>query len=326
MTFSRRYFIAGLGAMSCARREPSTVTVVARPYLEMASLFLADEGGYFAEEGLRIQVRGAESSRISVPMLAAGEADVAGLGPNSSLFNAILRGARLRIVAGRHTYSSACTETRRFYGSQKSFPHGFTDLRQMKGKRVAFVGIAASLGKFIGATALRQSGLTPADVKLSDLDDKKISTALLLSGDLDVVLPAAEFELGATTFRDRVVEGPPIASIIPDFMDSFFVFGKRLLDGPSSTGVRFLRAYFRAARDYKAGKSPAKFFAELARNGMDAQKLQSRCRDGFLTDGRVQIPDLQRFADWCVQEQFIESALDARSLVDLRFLSEARLA
>jgi len=79
---TRRRCITGLSMLpltACTRRStpPAQVRVVAMPYFNMASLYLADESGYFAGEGMRIEIRELDRSQIALPLLAGGQADAA---------------------------------------------------------------------------------------------------------------------------------------------------------------------------------------------------------------------------------------------------------
>ena len=87
---------------------PVPVHVVAMPYLYMASLYLADELGHFAKEGLHVDIEQMEGSTVTIPVLAGGKADAAFFGIHPALINAVARGARIRIVAGRQFYSTDC--------------------------------------------------------------------------------------------------------------------------------------------------------------------------------------------------------------------------
>src|SRR5580700_7291590 len=117
--WTRRAWLAGLSSLQlgCTRRRPPTdIRVVAMPYFSMASLYLADESGYFGDAGFRVQILEYDRSQVAIPLLASGQADAACFGISAPFINAAIRGARVRIVAGRCQYSSACPDERRLYG------------------------------------------------------------------------------------------------------------------------------------------------------------------------------------------------------------------
>ncbi len=330
LMITRRELLLGtsmLAAASCARpRVTTTVRVVAVPYFNMSALYLADEAGYFADQGITVQIQELPHSTTAIPLLSGGGADVAFFGVSPTLINAIARGARVRIAASRYCYAPDCPEVKRFYGSRTAFPDGFTDLRQVKGKRVILAGTPGSMGEFVWDNALLSAGLQRSDVSVLPLQDADGTAVLLGAGKVDVILPNVDYDPGLTTFRDRIVAGPGASAALPNFQFSFITFGKRFLDDSPEQGATFLRAYFRAARDFAGGKTPPKFFDRLSKNGFDANVLHSLCRGGAILDGHIQLNDLQRFIDWAAARKTVPGGLRAEQLVDSQFLHKARLS
>lgn len=315
-----------LASAACARRPPSILKLLAMPYFNMAPLYLANESGYFADEGLRLEIQGVDRSQVAIPLLAAGQADVAFFGINPSMINAVLRGARIRLVAGRQVFSAQCPDERRLYGSRKAFPDGFTDFRQIKGKKASLGRKSVGIGGFLWTQCLAAAGLTATDVPLTDVNDMELSAAMLATGQIDVLLPTQEYDIGLTPLRDRIVPGPAISSILPGFMFSHIFFGKRLLDDSRDLGVRLLRAYFRGAREFVAGRSP-RFVGQLIQDQhLDPKQVQLRqlCRAGYVLDGHIQMEDLQKFIDWSVDQKLTPVPVQAGQLVDPGFAGGIR--
>ena len=327
---TRRQCLMGLSGVSlpaCGRRSRPVeqVRAVALPYLNMAPLYVADESGYFAEEGLSLQIQELDGSNVAIPLLAGGKADVAFFAVSAPLINAIMRGARTRIVAGRQVYSPDCAEDRRYYGSRRAFPDGFQDLRQMKGKKASMGRTSSGIGAFIWAQGLAAAGLAAEDVEMLHLNDPQAAATLLATDKLDVLFPAQEHDIGLTPLRERIVPGPAVSSFLPGFMYSFLIFGKRFLDDSPDDGVRFLRAYFKGSRDFLAGKTPRFIERLVQRDGLDPKLVRDRCRDGQLVDGHIQLGDLQRFIDWCFEQKMTQGSFRAEQIIDMRFLEQAHL-
>jgi ABC-type nitrate/sulfonate/bicarbonate transport system substrate-binding protein len=327
---TRRRCLIGLSALpwsACARRtRPTTqVRVLALPYFNMGPLYLADESGYFAEEGLHIEIQELDGSSIALPLLAGNQADAAFFGVNAPLINAAMRGARVRIVAGRQLYSPDCPDSRRLYGSRQAFPDGFHDLRQMKGKTVCVGNNPNGMAAFVWAQGLTAAGLLSQDVHRLNLNDPEAAATLLATGKLDVLLPVQERDIGLTFFRERIVPGPAVASFLPNFVYAHLIFGKRFLDDSPADGVRFLRAYFKGSRDFLAGKTPRFLERLVQRDRLDPQIVRGLCREGQLLDGHIQFADLQRFIDWTLEQKLIPARVRAEQIADMRFLQQAHL-
>lgn len=73
------------------------------PVMIYAPLFIAQERGYFAEEGLQVELTPLQGGSDSVVQLAAGNFDVAVGGAGAGLFNAARRGVEFTIVAPMHS-------------------------------------------------------------------------------------------------------------------------------------------------------------------------------------------------------------------------------
>lgn len=316
-------FAASLTA--CGRRKPTqTIRVLTTRYIFMSGVYLAEESGYFEKEGIKVEIREearSSSTSSTLPLLAAGDVDAAFLPIGAAVVNAVARGARLRIVAGRQYYATACPENRRMHGSLQAFPNGFNDIRQIRGKRIC-VGASAGASDFAFAACLKAAGLTRADVTIIKARDQE-AAVLVASGKADVAFAASD-ELSLTPLRERVVPGPTHASVLPDFMNSYVLFGKKMLDGPPQDGARFLRAFLRGGREFVAGKDP-KFLKDLiVANGWDPARVAAQCRNNIALDGHIALQDIQRFIDWSVEEGFTPSPIRAEELVDMRFLKEMR--
>jgi len=318
----RRLFpLAALSLTACRRRrDPATVRVLAMPYPYMAPLYLASEQGYFTQEGLHVQVDSNTASNTAIPLLAGGQADAA-YSISPALVNAITRGARVRIVAGRQFNAPECADARRLLGARAAFPRGFTEFRQLKGKRVGISNFSSPIAFGMDA-CLSAGGLTRDDIRIVLIKDNE-ATAMLTSGSLDVLVSTSE-EMHLTRLRNRVVLGPALTDAYPGYMYSYVGFGRRFLDEDPESGVRFLRAFLRGARDFTEGKTPQFLMDLIRRNGLEPDTPNRLCRKGTAVDGRIPEADIQRFLDWCMLRKHVPRPVRAADLIDTRFLERMR--
>lgn len=303
------------------RRERTSARVLAMPYIFMSPLFLAHEQNYFADEGLDVEVLTNTASMTAIPLLAGGEADAAFYSINPSFLNAVARGARVRIVAGRQYNAPECASERRLIGSRTAFPDGFTDFRQLKGKRIAMTRLASPTAFNMDA-CLAKGGLTRDDIKIVVMEDN-LAAAGLKADTVDVLVSTSE-EIHLSHLRDHIVLGPSVVDAIPGYVYSYIVFGRRFLDGDVAVGGRFLRAYLRGASDFVAGKNPQFLLDFIRSNGLDPDTPDRLCRQTTALDGRVPLEDIQRFADWAVLRELCQGPVKAEDLVDLRFIEWLR--
>src|ERR1700744_6143497 len=81
--------------------EPTTIKVGATSTTSDAPIYIADKLGYFSDEGLSVTVSNFRSASDMVAPLGTGELDAGAGSPSAGLYNAVLRGVRIKIVADK---------------------------------------------------------------------------------------------------------------------------------------------------------------------------------------------------------------------------------
>src|SRR5262245_17154785 len=275
------------GVLSACRRQPAElrlVRVVNAPNITVAPLYVADELGYFAEAGLRIEPQALGETSQMIPLVAAGRADVALSGVNPTAINAFLKGARVRVVACRDAAFEGCTHE--IHGRRASFPDGFKSVSELKGKRVA-VTAASSITSFVLDTLLASAGLEARDVERLIMRQSE-STPALLAGQID-----ASVDMDRNYSSPDVIAGPSLATLSPGFQFSYIQFGAMFLDADVAVGARFLRAYLRGVRRFRAGYTPRSLDRLAEMSGMTPAAVRSACRDRLPEDARVDPASVQ---------------------------------
>ena len=98
--------VAVIVAAACLDRTPATSleTVTCQVSRKLSSLvaFIAEEEGFFRDEGLAVEMVFWDHGAAVIPALARGEIDVGSSGRSiTGYINVIHRGARIRLVAAR---------------------------------------------------------------------------------------------------------------------------------------------------------------------------------------------------------------------------------
>jgi NitT/TauT family transport system substrate-binding protein len=319
-----RFLVSLVGAAlaGCARKSssPRKLRVGLIPRLTMAPLYLADELGFFREAGLEVEFQQFQESPQTLTALAGGKLEVGFTTPIPVFINAVLKGARLKIVAGRDIAAPGCGTGGAIFGNRRAFPQGLRDLRLLKGKRVA-ISNQTGLAAFYLDQLLESAGMTTAEVKPVILRLPNAAAALI-GGKIDAVV-AVNLDKDLDVVSASVVRSTTLSELLPNFQYSFVVFGPALLTGDPGIGVSFLEAYLRGVREFRSGKTP-RALEELARAAhSDPAAVRAACRENVSRDGMVDRASVQRFVDWAAKKGFVPRAVDASQLIETRFVEEA---
>ncbi|HLH21403.1 MAG TPA: ABC transporter substrate-binding protein [Chloroflexota bacterium] len=210
--------------------------------MSQSPIAIAKDAGYYAEQGLDVEVIGIRSSAQNAAALLSGEVDVSiigGIGP----VRARLSGSDLLLIGATKPY---------FAGAIVARPdiHSAADLR---GGRV---GISAKGGNtdLMARAALPRLGLDPdVDVTLLSTGDSPEQVAALLAGNVDAASltpPADEHanNAGYPTLYDITGARIPYPAV------ALGTSGPRLAERPDAL-ERFLRAYGQAVHRYLTDKA-----------------------------------------------------------------------
>lgn len=313
--------LCGAAALGCRTRNGGSLRrlkVSSHMTLSASSLHLADEMGYFRQEGLEIEHVHQNSTSGATAAAAGDELDVQFTVLNTAFLNAVLRGAQIRIVAGREIARPGCGDTGVICALRRRFPDGLADLRVLRGKRVAS-GPSVGFLYFVLDEHLSQAGLSIKDVTTVPLGWPENYTALL-SGSIDAMVLSDSMP----GHRDSglLVFSRGLGQLRPNFQYSYIFFSRTMLEEAPDLGRRFLRAYFRGAREFVRGRSPSymKKFAEYRK--IDVADLKDVCRESFSLDGALDRESLEAFSSWAHQRGLTPRLTKFHEITDLRFLEK----
>lgn len=320
MRRNRRELLALCGAavLGCRRRKQTALRrlkVSSHITLSASSLHLADELGFFREEGLEIEHVYTDSPSQAIASVAAGDVDVQFTVISTAFLNAVLRGAAIRIVAGREIASPGCQNAGAICALRSRFPEGLKDLTVLKGKRIV-AGVSVSFRYFVLDEHLRSAGLSIDDVTPLALRWPE-SYVALKSGSADAMVLTDEI-LRQREARDLAFSRS-FADLRPNFQYSHIFFGKSLLNGDPELGRRFLRAYYRGAEEFVRGRSPRYMKQFADHRGVDVKDLEGVCRSSFTTDGTVDRESLEVYSAWAFRRGLTPRLAGFQELTDLRF-------
>jgi NitT/TauT family transport system substrate-binding protein len=213
------------------------------PVTIYAPLFVAVEKGYFAEEGMQVELLPVEGGTENVVQVAAGNFDVAGGGIGAGMLNAVARGIEFEIVAPLHTERPPLTSP--LVVSKKRFDSGeLTAVGDLAGKKVSTNSKGAATEYWLWR-ALQQGNLDFSDVEVLGVGFREVAPALE-SGSLDAGILGEPL---ATLAEDQGL----VARLSQDFIDRFtstvIYFNKEWATANPELAQGFVKAFIRGARD-----------------------------------------------------------------------------
>jgi len=264
MSGTRRYYIVFVGLLAafalaaCSEAPSQPLRVGINPWPGYAPLFLAADKGFFAEEGVEVELVELSSLADVRRAFERGQTD----GMASSLVE-VLDADR---ASERHPVISLMTDYSN--GADVVLVRGeVRDVAALRGKRIGLE--ASSLNRFILSRALAANGLTMADVQVVNLPQLAIQDALA-DGSVDAVVtyPPMSLEIERTGTVTRVFSSADIPGEVADIV-SFS--GETVHQRPSDVDA-FVRAWGRAVQFVE--ENPAEAYAIIGRYiGISADEL-----------------------------------------------------
>ena len=333
---------AGRGAQPPAAAAPTTVaepaaTAPAGPLQVVrvggvgtaseATYYWAQERGYLREEGLELEFEIFSGAQQMIPPLGTGQLDVGSGAPGPGLFNAILRGVNVRIVAdraraapGTSTYCLVVRKSLLDSGSVRSF----ADLRG----RVLAENVAGAITTSIIDRELQRVGLSLKDVTISVLPFPDMVTGFK-NGVVDFgVLIEPFMTLGEEQGVLRCWK--PISELSPNFQIAVLLYSPVFIEQHADAARRFMVAHLRAMRDYYRaffgdGQGRDEFLQLMARvSAAQDVGLLARLNPTWSDpNGTVNIDSLRDVQHWYLSRGEQISEVDFDIVIDMRFVDYA---
>jgi NitT/TauT family transport system substrate-binding protein len=295
-----------------------------------APIFVGVEKGFFKEFGIEPELAYFQAAAPIVTALVAGQVEVGATGLTAALYNVVLGGERLWIVAdkGREWPGYPLVG---IVVQKDLYDAGVRSVRDLKGKRIGITQIGSTFHYHLG-NLLEKEGLKLADVKVIPLQAMSAAVEALKGKQVDAVLVPQPFP-GAT-------EAQGFGKIIAWGGDLYpwqiaAIFYSKAFAGDRERAVAFMKGYVKASRYYhdavlvqKDGRvAPGAAYDEVV--AITAQYTGAKpeiIKLGFPfqdRNGRLLVPDIERQMRWWVEHGFMKSVLPLKDIVDTSFIEQA---
>lgn len=212
-----------------------------------APIYIAEQKGFFRQEGLDVTVTNFRSASDMVAPLGAGQLDAGAGSAGAALYNAVARGIKIRIVADKASSPPGYGATKILVRRDLVDSGRYRQPSDLKGLRFAMNAPGVSNTSTLN-TLLRSAGLTYSDVETVDLPFPDHVVALKNKS----VDASASVEPGpaiAVKNGDAVVIKSD-DEILPNHQIAVLLYSEEFALRRPDAARRFMRAYIRAVRFY----------------------------------------------------------------------------
>lgn len=300
--------------------ELITLKVVTLPYLVYAPFFIAEEEGYFVEQGLQIEL--VELKRISeaIATLVQGEVDVSAGLVNVGVMNAMAREGAIKVVADiGYVAPTGCASDALI--ARRALVEGgeLDNPTQLRGRRIALND--TSFEGYYVEKLLNTASLTLDDVEIVDIPTPTEPEALE-KGTIDLTATSEPW-VTRMLQAGHAVLWMPLHQVVPDFQFAFVLYGPTLLDENLDAGRRFMVAYLKAVQQYNQGKTERNLEILAKHTDLDEELLKQACWPSFHDDGQINVQSVLDFQEWAVGKEYLDSPITEEQFWDPSFIEYA---
>ncbi|HXX39344.1 MAG TPA: ABC transporter substrate-binding protein [bacterium] len=308
-----------------AAQTPVVVRVATLKLVGGAPIFWGIHQNYFGRQGIRVEPVYFGAAAPVATAVATGDTEVGATGITGTLFNLAAGGAKVWLVADRgqerpgyHLNSVVVTKA--------SYDAGIHTLRDLKGKRIGVTTLGSTFDYQIGEM-LDRVGLAFTDVKLVPLREVDLLVQAVRTGQVDAAILSppwgtASEEQGWGKVLFWV--GDKITNQVTG------VFYGEKLHQDRALGVRFMKGYILATRDYydaclaKPPHGSCDAIVGVTASALDQSASSVRESLPYIDrNARLYTLDLQRQEAWYLQHGMITQVIPLEQFVDTSFITEA---
>src|SRR6476619_1083331 len=334
--FASTAFAAGLSAaLSIAATAASAQTAPLNPRVALkvgaigavsdAGIFIAQEKGYFRDEGLDVEIVGFKAAPQILPAIATGEVQVSGSAVTPALFNAFARGITMKLVADKGQVAKGFGFAAIVIRSDLA--DTVRDFKDLKGRTFAVMGKGVSSTTQLGK-ALERGGIEPNEVELIELGLPEMVAALGNKA-IDGATLLEPFITFATA-RNVGVRWKGMEDFLPfTGQNGVIIYSQQFTQEQPEAAKRWMAAYLKGTRAYldavTTGTDRDGINAILAKYTAvkDLALLAKMAPTGFDPNGRMEIKSLEADQDWFLKLGLQQGRADLGKVIDYQYVDYA---
>ena len=318
--------LAGLAAVPAAAQEKTSIGVLALS--SSGPVYIAKSKGYFAREGLDVDLRIFTSAQQVPVAVASGDVDFGVTGLTAGYYNLAAKGA-VTIIAAQSRDEPGYPLSA-YVATRAAHEAGLAKPADLKGRRIAITTVGSTFHYMIGILG-QKHGFTVKDVTMVPLQDVPKMVAAFKGGQVDAMLAPV------TVARQVVADGAGtivgwVGDETPWQLGALFTSPK-MISARRETVAKFVRAYQAAAAEYHAafnardaqakpvkGPNYDELLAIIAEATRQKPEIVAEGLPYIDPEGRLMVNDIYNQVKFWQSEEQVDKALEPASILDLTFV------
>ena len=295
--------------------------------LAVGPIFVADERGYFRDEGLDAQIMFFDAAQPIAIAVASGDVDF-GCGGMAAAFYSLAGQGVLRVIAAGNREMPGFKNAG-YIASNRAYDAGFTSLKQLAGKSVVVTQIGSQLHYDLGLAA-EKYGIDLKEIHIAAVQTNTNMSSAMAGGQADLgVFPVTPAMQLLTRGEAKLIAW--VGDEVPYSQANTAFTAAKIANDKRDTVERFLRAFEKGARDYHDAFADAQ---EHRRDGPTADAvlaLLAKYTQQKPEDIRVAIPwldaqlrldsqDIRHQIEWFHDQGQMKAAVNAADIIDKRYV------
>ncbi len=324
--------IGGLAALAMAAvpAQAEKITIAALTFVSSSPLFIAQEKGYYADEGLEVEFKFFRAAQPVAVAIASGDADFGVTAFTAGFFNLAGKGA-LKVI-GAQSRVEPGYDFVAYMASNKAYANGLTSVDKLPGHSFAMTQVGSSFHYMIGRLADKR-GFDLKDIRLKALQSVPNMIGAIKSGQVDSMIMVAHIakaldKKGAAKIIGWVHEETPWQ------LGGLFTSTRNVTERRPLV-EKFVRAYQRAATDYNEAMNQrdangnrvfgpkADALIPLINKYVGPKPTAAKTKAGapYIDPlGRLDVGDIYEQVKWYQRMGLVDKSVNPKDFIDLTFI------
>lgn len=295
------------------------------PLASVASMFIAQEKGYFAAENLDAELISFDAAQTIVTGIAGGDLDFGVTAVNGAFYSLAAQGV-IKLIAGT-VIDEPGFQQYAFVISNRAYDAGFKGYKDMGGHSVAVVQVGGPI-HYVLELLVEKYKIDPATVKPVPLQQIPNEVSAVTGGTTDAGVVPATAALPGVGRGDMKLVGFTGDEV--RWQGAGVFASTKAIKEKQALVERFLRVFRKGAADYAAafisadnkridGPTAPEILAIIAKNVHQTPEQVAKAIPYLDPKGALDAKDIDHQLDWFREQGMLKSNIKAADIIEQRY-------